>query len=88
MNTNDLTIFVELMRKRNFAQVARERGINPANVTRSIAALERELNVRLFQRTTRKVEPTEAAMVYFERVEPLICELVNARLFAQHLEIY
>jgi DNA-binding transcriptional LysR family regulator len=80
MNTNDLTIFVEIMRKRNFAAVARDRNINPAGVSRSIAALEKELNARLFQRTTRRVEPTEAALVYFQRVEPLVCELNNARL--------
>ncbi len=80
MNTNDLTIFVEIMRKRNFAHVARDRNINPAGVSRSIAALEKELNARLFQRTTRRVEPTEAALVYFQRVEPLVCELNNARL--------
>lgn len=85
MNTNDLTIFVEVMRKRNFAQIARERGINPASVTRSIAALEKELKVRLFQRTTRRVEPTEAAVAYFERVEPLLCGLANANLAAADL---
>lgn len=82
MNTNDLTIFVEIMRKRNFASVARERGINPAGVSRSIAALEKELHVRLFQRTTRRVEPTEAALAYFARIEPLVCELSNAGLVA------
>lgn len=85
MNTNDLQIFIELMRKRNFAQIARERNINPASVTRSIAALEKELNVRLFQRTTRRVEPTEAAVAYFERVEPLLCGLMNANLAAADL---
>ena len=68
------------MRKRNFASVARDRNTNPATVSRSIAALEKELNARLFQRTTRRVEPTEAAELYFARIEPLVCELNNAKL--------
>lgn len=82
MNTNDLSIFVEVMRRESFASVARSRGINPGTVTRSIAALEKELKIRLFQRTTRKVEPTEAGKIYFERVEPLVDELAKAQLSA------
>ncbi|PSO79681.1 MAG: hypothetical protein BRC44_08280 [Cyanobacteria bacterium QS_4_48_99] len=51
-------------------------------MSRAITSLENELKIRLFQRTTRKIEPTEAGIVYFERVEPLVGELTNAQLLA------
>ncbi|NER83629.1 MAG: LysR family transcriptional regulator, partial [Leptolyngbya sp. SIO1D8] len=37
-----------------------------------------ELGIRLFQRTTRRLSPTEAGTAYFERVEPLIEEMQQA----------
>lgn len=82
MDTNQLDIFVEVMRRGSFAAVARERDVDPATITRAISALEDRLKLRLFQRTTRKIEPTEAARVYFERVEPLLEELQRAELSA------
>lgn len=82
MDINTLAIFVEVVRKRNFSAVAREHDVDPATIARAVAALERELELRLFQRTTRALRPTEAGMVYFERVEPLVAELQKARLAA------
>jgi DNA-binding transcriptional LysR family regulator len=82
MDINNLIIFVETMRKRSFAAVARDRDVDPATISRIIAGLEDELKLRLFHRTTRKIEPTEAGLVYFERVEPLVDELTKAQLLA------
>lgn len=65
MDTNTLAVFVEVVRKRSFTAVARERDVDPATIARTVAGLERELGLRLFQRTTRVVQPTEAGMVYF-----------------------
>lgn len=82
MDINQLNIFIDIMRRGSFAAVARDRGVDPATISRSIAALEETLKLRLFQRTTRKIEPTEAGKVYFERVEPIIEELRRAELSA------
>lgn len=82
MDTNQLSIFIDVMRRGSYAAVARERGVDPATISRSITALEDALKLRLFQRTTRRIEPTEAARVYFERVEPLVEELRRAELSA------
>lgn len=82
MDTNQLSIFIDIMRKGSFAAVARDRGVDPATISRSIAALEDTLKIRLFQRTTRRIDPTEAARVYFERVEPIVEELRRAELSA------
>ena len=73
-----LQTFVEVMRQGNFAAVARDRNIDPSSVSRMIAGLEKELGVRLFQRTTRRLSPTEAGVAYFERIEPLVEEMQQA----------
>ncbi|MGF1570122.1 MAG: LysR substrate-binding domain-containing protein [Nodosilinea sp.] len=78
MDLSALQIFIEVMGQGSFAAVARDRNIDPSSVSRIIASLEQELGVRLFQRTTRQLAPTEAGMVYFERIEPLIEEMQQA----------
>lgn len=82
MDSNILSIFIDCMRKRSFAAVARDRQVDPATISRAVLSLEDELQLKLFQRTTRRIEPTQAGMVYFERVEPLVEELQKARLEA------
>jgi len=80
MDIETLQIFVEVMRRGSFAAVARERRVAPSSVSRAVAGLERELGVRLFQRSTRRLSPTEAGVTWFERVEPIVVELEQARL--------
>ena len=85
MHLADLETFVDVMRHRNFTDVARARDVAPSSVSRVITALEKELGFKLFQRSTRKLEPTEAGMVYFARIEPLLAELVSANQIAADL---
>ncbi len=73
-----LQLFVEVMRQGSFAAVARDRNLDPSSVSRAIASLEAELGIRLFQRTTRQLSPTEAGTTYFERIEPLVEEMQQA----------
>lgn len=73
-----LQIFVDVMKQGSFAAVARDRNLDPSSISRAIAGLEDELGVRLFQRTTRQLSPTEAGSAYFERVEPLVEEMQQA----------
>jgi len=82
MDFGTLRTFVDVMRRGSFAAVARDRGVDPSSVSRAIASLEDELGLRLFQRTTRRLSPTEAGSVYFDRVEPIVEELERARLTA------
>ncbi|MEO1352132.1 MAG: LysR family transcriptional regulator [Cyanobacteria bacterium J06635_15] len=78
MDLSVLQIFVEVVRQGNFAAVARDRGLDPSSVSRTIKGLEQELGVRLFQRTTRRLSPTESGTAYFERIEPLVEEMQQA----------
>ncbi|HEB57660.1 MAG TPA: LysR family transcriptional regulator [Gammaproteobacteria bacterium] len=85
MDTETLTLFLDVMRVRNFSRVADARGMAPSSISRAITALEQELGVRLFQRTTRRLEPTEAGRLYFERVAPLVAEFQSAAQMARDL---
>lgn len=75
MDIATLQLFVEVMKQGSFAAVARDRNLDPSSVSRAIAGLEAELGIRLFQRTTRQLSPTEAGKTYFDRIEPSIEEI-------------
>jgi len=75
MDISVLELFVAVVRQGSFAAVARDRNVDPSSVSRAIASLETELGLRLFQRTTRKLSPTEAGVTYFQRMEPLVEEI-------------
>ena len=85
MDVNVLRLFVEVMQRRNFTNIAREHNVAPSSISRSITGLEKELGIRLFQRTTRKLEPTEAGVAYFNRVSTIIEDLDSAREIASDL---
>ena len=78
MEIQHLRLFLEVFRRGSFAAVARDHNVDPSSISRTIAALERELGFSLFDRTTRRLAPTEAGEVYFHRVEPLIDDLAQA----------
>ena len=86
MNLDSLQLFAEVMRYGNFADVARTRGIAPSSVSRGIAGLERDIGVRLFQRSTRKLTPTEAAAVFYHRINPALKEIDAARQVAVEVD--
>jgi DNA-binding transcriptional LysR family regulator len=79
MDIEILRTFVQVARRGSFAVVARDRGTDPSSVSRTIASLEDELRIRLFQRSTRRMTLTEAGAKYLARVEPLLEELDQAR---------
>ncbi|MEO0756379.1 MAG: LysR family transcriptional regulator [Cyanobacteria bacterium J06648_16] len=82
MELSTLQLFVEVVRQGSFAAVARDHNLDPSSVSRAIAGLEAELGIRLFQRTMRKLSPTEAGTDYFERIESLIEDLQQAGTIA------
>ena len=82
MDLDNLYLFIEVVQQGSFAKVARIRNIDPSSVSRAIAKLETELGIRLFQRSTRKLETTELGAIYFQRIAPLIDELESARRIA------
>ncbi|MDO5371687.1 LysR family transcriptional regulator [Paracoccus sp. (in: a-proteobacteria)] len=66
-----IRVFLAVVEQQSFAGAARQLGLTPASVTRTIAALEDRLGVQLLVRTTRQVSLTAAGAVYAARVAPL-----------------
>lgn len=73
-----IRVFLTVAALQSFAGAARQLGLTPASVTRTIAALEADLGVELLVRTTRKVSLTSAGAGYAARVTPLAEGLAKA----------
>ena len=80
---NDMALFVEVVKARSFRRAADVLRMPNSTLSRRISALEAAIGLRLFHRTTRKVEVTEAGRVYFERCLRIVEE---ARLAHEQLD--
>lgn len=78
-SSNNLEAFVDTVRLKSFSAVARRRGMMASSIARQVSALERELGVALFQRTTRSLILTEAGQALFDRSERILQELEAAK---------
>lgn len=59
-NINDILIFFEVARERSFTRAAAKLGMTQSALSHIIRGLEARLGVRLLNRTTRSVSPTDA----------------------------
>jgi DNA-binding transcriptional LysR family regulator len=71
--------FVRSVEAGSFAGAARTLGISPVAVSKNVQRLERELGVRLLQRSTRKLSLTQEGRAYYERCTGPLRELENAQ---------
>lgn len=76
----DLQIFMAVVNADNFSGAARALGLPPSSVSRRIAAIEAHLGVKLFKRTTRDVELTDAGRAYSASVARVLQDLQEADL--------
>lgn len=74
-NLSQFVNFAAVARHGSFAGAARELGLAPSSVAKSIARLEEELGVRLFNRTTRSVHMTAEGQTLFARCSRLLDEI-------------
>lgn len=79
-----LLAFAESAKHGNFAKAARELGLSPSAVAKSVARLEEELNLRLFHRTTRRIGLTTEGEALFERCRRILDDLAELELAAAH----
>lgn len=70
-----LIAFSEVARRQSFAAAARELGQAPSTLAKAVGRLEASLGVRLFHRTTRKVNLTEDGERLFARCQRVLGEL-------------
>lgn len=70
----NMPVFVEVARAKSFRGAAENLGLPSSTVSRRIAELERDVGLRLFNRTTRLVELTESGKLYYDRCRRIVEE--------------
>ncbi|QSN64610.1 LysR family transcriptional regulator [Caballeronia sp. M1242] len=75
---SDLHAYLAVARSRGFRQAALLRGVSASSLSDAIRRLEARLGVRLLNRTTRSVTPTEAGQRLIERLTPAFAEIAGA----------
>ncbi len=74
----DLAAFLRVARARSFRGAAKTSGASPSALSDAMRRLEARLGVRLLNRTTRSVTPTEAGQRLLERLGPMLDEVAAA----------
>ncbi|RUW91420.1 MULTISPECIES: LysR family transcriptional regulator [unclassified Mesorhizobium] len=67
IDLNDVIVFARVVEAGSFTAAARLLAMPKTSVSRRVAALEREVGVRLLQRTTRSLNLTDAGRLYYEQ---------------------
>ncbi|MGE0808784.1 MAG: LysR family transcriptional regulator, partial [Burkholderiaceae bacterium] len=75
---NDLQAFAAVARTRSFRRAAAELGVSPSALSHALRGLEERLGVRLLNRSTRSVAPTEAGERLLARLAPALREIGGA----------
>lgn len=78
VDLNDLNAFLAVARARGFRDGARASGASASGLSEAVSRLEAQLGVRLLNRTTRSVVPTEVGWHLLERLGPALSEVQAA----------
>ncbi|QDL93224.1 LysR family transcriptional regulator [Paroceanicella profunda] len=75
---NDLAAFSAVARHSSFRKASDALGVSRSSLSHAIIGLEARLGVRLLNRTTRSVSPTQAGADLLERLDPVLRDLDDA----------
>ncbi|MGD9802722.1 MAG: LysR family transcriptional regulator [Hyphomicrobiaceae bacterium] len=75
MDIQDLKIFARVAQVQNLSAVGAEFDLSAGTISKRLQALEAELSVRLFDRTTRSFSMTEEGAMLLASIEPLLRNL-------------
>src|SRR5215218_3966530 len=77
-NLEELNAFVAVARAGGFREAARASRNSASGLSEAVRRLETQLGVRLLNRTTRSVTPTEAGARLLDRLSPALAEVESA----------
>lgn len=72
---DDLAAFAAVVRSGSFTRAAAQMGVTQSALSQTVRALERRLDLKLLNRTTRSVSPTEAGERLFQTVGPRLADI-------------
>ena len=76
---NAMYLFAKVVEHGSYSAAARALGLQTSKLSRRISDLERQLGVRLLQRTTRRVTVTEVGQTYYQHCAALEAEALAAQ---------
>ena len=85
MELESLKLAALVARHGSFAAAARRLDVDASTVSRTVASVEREIGLRLFQRNARSLTLTEEGADYLARIGPLLVEMDHAADEARQL---
>ena len=68
----EMEAFVQVVDNGGFTDAARKMQLSKSAVSKHVSALEARLGVRLLNRTTRRVSPTEVGLAYYDRARSVL----------------
>jgi len=74
----NMQVFCQIVDSGSMAQAARVLGLAPATVTMLLARTETKLGARLLDRTTRRINVTEAGRLWYEYAKRIVEQAVEA----------
>jgi DNA-binding transcriptional LysR family regulator len=86
MELRALAAFVKVVQAGSFTKAAESLATQKAYLSRVVAQLERELGVRLLERTTRSLSLTEVGREFFERAVGILGAVEDAEHMAQRVQ--
>ncbi len=75
---NEMAIFAKVVEAGSFTKAADRMGLPKSTVSRKISQLEERLDVRLLNRTTRVLKPTETGKLYYQHCSKMLEEAEEA----------
>ncbi|HEX8604759.1 MAG TPA: LysR family transcriptional regulator, partial [Pseudoduganella sp.] len=78
VDLGDLNAFVTVARAGGFRDAARAAGVSASGLSEAVRRVEAQLGVRLLNRSTRSVVPTEAGRGLLDRLAPALTEVQSA----------
>jgi DNA-binding transcriptional LysR family regulator len=79
----EMELFVRVVETGSFSSAAKDLKMGQPAISKTVAALEERLGVRLLVRSTRQLAPTEAGTAFYERALRAIAEANEAEAAAQ-----
>lgn len=77
----EMEAFTTVVDQGGFTGAAKHLGVSKSAISKHVSALEHRLGVRLLSRTTRRVDPTDIGLLYYERAR----RVLSAAIEADHL---
>ena len=75
-----MNAFAKVIAAGSYAEAARRLGLTRSAVSKAVMELESLMGVRLLDRTTRRVAPTEAGRAYYERCVAILAEVEETEI--------